>query len=148
MVTVELKSGMFTGSPEELKGKIKAGYQRAIFNAINQTIEEFFPTIAQDTGILRLELELYLLNQVYKISFDTTLFFEVPLAPSYAKYHVLPPKGEAKQDFYISPTTPGTKPIDPEVLLKTLKTAIQENLLIELNQTQGLDFRVAVGGVD
>ncbi len=131
---------MVTVNISDFSSKSRKVVVRSIIEAVRETLREFLPTIAKDTGALRHGFRTGILNQISGLETKKSVDIEFNMNRlshlDYAKYHIV--GSDLNPNFrggYKNPITPGTKPIDPRefnLLLKQnigriLKRRIQED---------------------
>ena len=119
--------------------KLKKEIIRGIIAGIRDALQEYIGTVARDTGQLRLGLETMLLEQVTGLTKqDKAIIDFKTIDVPYAKYHVVGPDLNKyySPNLYRDPTTAGTKPINPTILMALIKQKIRQNLGQQLEQVK------------
>ena len=122
--------------------------RQAIVLGIDRGLSTFIRTVARKTGALRRSLRRGFHAQVptnpftrvtIKFPYSYLASFPVGDGTAYAKYHVI--GWQTVRTSYKKPTTPGTRPIDPQLCLFHINAGIRFELDNIMNRVLGLDFK-------
>ena len=128
-MSIVITSGVIEGK-QEVVDSVNRAVLRGIERGLLLTIDEFEPTIAKRTGLLRETFESALRQQINKLGRTgdrrVILWSSIRAAAEtmliYALYHF------ASKGFYVNPTTPGTYPMRlsrfKPIALRNIRTEI------------------------
>lgn len=149
-IDIPLVSGSIEGTFEEHSQRAIRAIKRGINNGINSFISEYIEVyVAKETGSLRRGIIAEINNRIVEMlinldaeSKDVTFEFDIPDFPEYAEWHLDGTFGTK----YKKPTTPGTKPLTPQMIVQEVKKRISQGILLEFI-SEGFDIEFFSFGV-
>lgn len=143
-IKITLKSSSLKGDPKSFETRIRQIMNKSIRRGTRNALNFFLPFVALRTGAMRQSIENMVIEQITKLNrFVVNINFNISnFNVEYTKYHIKggPEFNPKFSSGYKNPTIKGTKPIDPNELIRLLKKHIKRQVNKSIRK-EGFRFR-------